>query len=127
MMPPQRTTVALRDLPSALRSFMDGWPRAALALDAGSIVLSPANPRPGELVSIRTELRNNGTADVFGLSIDVLAFDTREREPRVHRRFVRSIPAGESVSSNRRRRFRSDLAASWSPFCHSPRSRRSRH
>lgn len=97
MMPPHRTTVSLRDLPSALRSLMDGWPRAALALDAGSIVLSPATPRPGELVSIRTELRNNGTADVFGLSIDVLAFDTREREPRLHRRFVRSIPAGESV------------------------------
>jgi hypothetical protein len=75
----------------------EDWPRAALALDASAIHLSPAAPRPGEPVSIRTELRKTGNANLYGMTIDLRAFDTRERDPRVHHHFVRSVPAGGSV------------------------------
>ena len=95
---PARTTVDVRDLAVALRSRHEEWPRAALSLDARAIDLSPATPKPGEPVTIRAELRNTGTAALFGLSIDVLAFDTRDRDARIHRRYVRTIPAGESVT-----------------------------
>ena len=95
---PRRSTVSLlRDLPFVLRSPRDAWPRAALSLDANAITLTPANPQPGETVAIRTELRNSGSADVYGMTVDVLAFDTKDRMPRFHRRFVRSIPTGQSL------------------------------
>ena len=93
---PARSTVTLPELPFALRSMEDDWPRAALSLDARAITLSPAAPRRGEPVAIRTELRNSGRADLYGMTIDVLAFDTPERLL-LHRRFVRSVPAGGSV------------------------------
>ena len=92
-----RSTVPLRELPFALREGQSQWPRAALSLDARAISLSPATPRRGEPVTIRAELQNTGRADLYGMAIDVLAFDTPERVL-LHRRFVRSIPAGESIA-----------------------------
>jgi hypothetical protein len=93
-----RSTVTLASLPSALRSAEADWPRAELVLDTTAINLSPGSPRSGEPVTIRTELRNSGTADLYGLTIDVLAFDSPGDGPMVRRRFVRSIPAGDSVA-----------------------------
>jgi hypothetical protein len=95
---PARSTVSLlRDLPSAMQSTEDAWPRGALSLDARSITLTPATPKAGEKVAILAEVRNTGTADVHGMTIDVLAFDTKDRDPRLHQTFVRTIPAGQSV------------------------------
>jgi len=98
MAPPRRSTVSLlRDLPFAMRSTEEAWPRGALSLDARSITLTPANPQPGEKVAIRAEVRNSGSADVHGMTIDVLAFDRKDGNPRLHQTFVRTIPAGQSV------------------------------
>lgn len=99
------STADLAAVPGALRSRFEDWPHAALDLDPRAIAVSPAAPKPGEPVTIAVALRNSGTSDLLGALIDVTVGDAADGPALAHRQFIRSIPAGESVTVETDARF----------------------
>lgn len=98
-----RATADLASVPSALRSSVDAWPHASLALRA--VGVSPATPQPGEPVTIVVQADNTGTSDLIGTGIDLVVGDSDQGPALAHRQFVRSIPAGGSVIVEMQARF----------------------
>jgi len=93
-----RASGDLATLPSALRSSAAEWPHAAFVLDDSSITVSPASPAPREPVTIAIEMKNPGATELIGALVDLTVGDATIGPALVHRQFVRSIPAGESVT-----------------------------
>jgi hypothetical protein len=99
------SSATLASVPSLLRSKTDEWPRAALSLGSQVIAVTPGAPNPGEPVTIEIEVKNPGTSDLFGAVLDVIVGDDSNGPALAHRQFVRSIPAGGSVTLKMDARF----------------------
>ena len=87
-----RAPVALAALPALIDDSEQSWPMPALSLRSADVTVTPTKPRPGQPAVVRASLWNTGTADLYGVAIDVLAGSAET--PVLHRRFVRDVPAG---------------------------------
>ncbi|PYR80575.1 MAG: hypothetical protein DMF86_00385 [Acidobacteria bacterium] len=94
-----RAPIRLALLPTLVTAAEQAWPAPALLVRPADITVNPAAPRPGRPVALQVVVTNNGSADAYGVTIDVLAGSTPDGtgRPILHRRFIRDIPAGGQV------------------------------
>src|SRR5207247_2041377 len=68
-----RAPIRLALLPTLVTAAEQAWPAPALLVRPADITVNPAAPRPGRPVALQVVVTNNGSADAYGVTIDVLA------------------------------------------------------
>ena len=73
-------------------------PVGDVAISPDDIVVVPSDPRPGAPVSVTITVRNQGSGDLFKVSVQVLLVSSRDPDGSAARQFVVDLPAQGSTA-----------------------------